>query len=256
MDYFDRMAAIARLKILERRRNVPLDDLRLYEPPESTGGLAGILAEPHLTVINEIRRASPAARVPSRDVSAVVARGLKRGAKGFSVLARDEEMGGQGLLDLAEAASVSTPLLFRDIVIDEYQLYEARFLGATSVSLLPSVLGCEEFCAMAGLVRHMGLELVVEVRTKADVEAVCQSPDAIAFLCGPEPGSPDVTLEDAFRLVSLVPADRLVVCSCRGLLETDFDRLEAAGFDGCVRPEYLPTGLEATHMLERAEIGP
>ncbi len=131
-----------------------------------------LVCEGRLSILAEIKRASPSAgAIRSAAKVVVLAREMeKAGAQALSVLT-DEKFFSGSLADLAEAREgVSIPVLEKDFVIDEYQIYEAATWGADAVLLIVRILADTELAAFYRRATALGLGCLVEVHTRADLD--------------------------------------------------------------------------------------
>ncbi len=135
-------------------------------------GFAAALAAPGLQVIAEIKRRSPSAGDISMHLDpAVQARHYQAGgAAAISVLTEPEFFGGS-IVDLeAVRAAVDVPVLRKDFVIDELQLYEAKAAGADAVLLIVAALDEEDLVRLLALATTLGLYVLVEAHDGAELD--------------------------------------------------------------------------------------
>ncbi|MDH3796240.1 MAG: indole-3-glycerol phosphate synthase TrpC, partial [Flavobacteriaceae bacterium] len=123
-------------------------------------------------IIAEFKRKSPSESEINRSVEIEdVARGYEAaGASGMSVLTDSLFFGGD-LTDLVAARqSASLPLLRKDFMIDEYQLYEAKAHGADVILLIAAVLSAQKIVDLTSLARHLGMEVLLEVHNETELK--------------------------------------------------------------------------------------
>src|SRR5690348_17716544 len=128
---------------------------------------------PDIGVIAEVKRRSPSAGAIREDLRPVEhARAYAQGgAVAISVLTDGPHFGGS-LDDLARvAAAVALPVLRKDFILDELQLYEARAAGASAVLLIVRALSTQRLDALARMARGQGLGVLIEVHSPGELEA-------------------------------------------------------------------------------------
>jgi indole-3-glycerol phosphate synthase len=163
--------AEARERVDEAARLVPLEVLRAAEVPPPPS-LHAALSSPGLSVIAEIKRASPSrghlAWVP--DPAAHAAAYERGGASAVSVLTEPAHFRGT-IADLgAVAGVVGVPTIRKDFVVDRYQVWEARRAGAAGVLLIVAALDDGALAALLAEVSVAGLDALVEVHDVAEAE--------------------------------------------------------------------------------------
>jgi indole-3-glycerol phosphate synthase len=240
MEYLDGIVADVRRRVEERMAAVPLRELRTWNAPERASFLEA-LQSPGLSLIAEVKRASPSkgSLRPDVDVAELVRHYEAAGAAAVSVLTEQDHF--QGSLDdlrTAEGAT-SLPLLQKDFVLDEYQLHEARALGASAVLLIVAILDRDEFLALGETADRLGLDVLAEVHGEEELEQALALERAVLGINNRDLRSFEVSLETTFRLVSQVPPERTVVSESGIRGRDDFVRLEAAGVDGVLVGEHL-----------------
>lgn len=122
-------------------------------------------------IIAEFKRRSPSKQVINHRSSIIdVVRGYeKAGVSGISVLADTKYFGG-ALDDLIQARDqVDVPLLRKEFIIDPYQIFEAKAYGADAVLLIAAVLRPEEVTAFSATARELGLEVLLEIHSEAEL---------------------------------------------------------------------------------------
>ncbi len=125
-----------------------------------------------ISVIAEIKRRSPSQGVLRTAFDPVkIAQSYKEaGARALSVLT-DKKFFGGGAVDLKKVRrAVTLPILRKDFLIDEYQIYESRLLGADAVLLIAALLTREKLRRFRNLARRLGLDALVEVHTQAELK--------------------------------------------------------------------------------------
>jgi indole-3-glycerol phosphate synthase len=130
------------------------------------------IAQGKLAVIAELKRISPSRGVIRGDYQpAVIARAYERaGATCLSVLTDERYFQGADA-HLIEARAVSTlPVLRKDFIIDPYQVYEARAIGADCILLIVAGLNDAKLCELAGLAGELGIDVLVEVHNREELE--------------------------------------------------------------------------------------
>ena len=174
MDILETITANTRREVAWQKQVLPVDALlRLGSPwlAEAPCSMRRALAESETGVIAEFKRRSPSKGWLHEDakVEAVVPAYETGGASACSVLTDGEFFGGT-LEDLKQARRlVRLPLLRKDFVVDEYQLYQARAAGAAAVLLIAAVLSPDECRRFARTAHELELEVLLEVHTPSEL---------------------------------------------------------------------------------------
>jgi indole-3-glycerol phosphate synthase len=175
---------------------------------------AGLGADPHLSVIAEVKRASPSAGAiaPEADPVAQAAAYAAGGAAAISVLTEPTHFRGS-LEDLrAVAAEVTTtPLLRKDFLISDAQLVEARAAGADSVLLITSCLDDDELTTMLERARALGMEPLVETHDDADLARALATDARIVGVNARNLETLEVDVDAALRRLHAISGDRIAV---------------------------------------------
>ena len=191
------------------------------------------MAGPEVGVIAEVKRRSPSAGPIREDLDPVDhARAYAQGgAVAISVLTDERHFGGS-LDDLARvSAAIAVPVLRKDFILDELQLYEARAAGASAILLIARALTPARVRALSAVARAQGLGVLVEVHTEAELAiAVSGDPTAVG-VNSRDLATFTVDLARAERLVAQVPAGLPAIAESGIATRADVERMAAAGAD-------------------------
>ncbi|MCX5749474.1 MAG: indole-3-glycerol phosphate synthase TrpC [Candidatus Saganbacteria bacterium] len=170
----DEIVANKNLEISIKDRETDISDfLELIDLAKKPKDFAKAVSKP-VSLIAEVKKASPSAGVIKEDFDPVaIAKEYERsGASAVSVLT-DEKYFGGSIKDLANVAqNVDIPVLRKDFIIDEYQIFEARAFGADAVLLIAAVLSDDQLDSFSDLTRQLEMSAVIEVHTKEELSRV------------------------------------------------------------------------------------
>ncbi|MDI6642628.1 MAG: indole-3-glycerol phosphate synthase TrpC [Candidatus Hodarchaeaceae archaeon] len=187
---------------------------------------------PKAPLIAEIKRASPSAGDirPSADVLEVARAMLRGGAISLSVLTEPKYFKGDPsfLREVRKVAEV--PLLCKDFIVDEYQLYEATELGADVVLLITKALG-RELPRFMGLAEKLGMESLVEVTSEDEIGLAVSAGAELMGVNNRDLETLEVDLDRTVRLAPLVPDDVTLVSESGITSPADVRRMLDAGAD-------------------------
>jgi len=169
MDILDRIVAHKRKELAERKALYPVKLLErsLYFETPVVSMKKYMLREDKLGIIAEFKRRSPSkgAINPYAQVEKVSIGYMQAGASALSVLTDEHFFGGSNA-DLTEARKFNyCPILRKDFTIDEYQLFEAKSIGADAILLIAECLEADELRRLARRARELGLEVLMEVHS-------------------------------------------------------------------------------------------
>lgn len=191
------------------------------------------ITAPGLSVIAEIKRASPSAGVIRDGVDPVaLARAYEDGgASALSVLTDERYFGGswEALHDVCGNSSL--PVLCKEFIVDAYQIDEARATGAAAVLLIAAILSPDELQVQLGHARRRGLSALVEVHTEPDVGAALRAGADCIGINNRNLTTLSVDLETTARLRPLIPEGVLVVSESGFERRDQVERVERLGVD-------------------------
>ena len=195
-----------------------------------------------VSIIAEFKRRSPSAGTIRSDLSAtdVANRYDRGGACAISVLT-DEYYFGGSILDLATIrASTALPLLRKDFIIDELQIYEAAAAGADAVLLIVAALDDGVLTKLSAIAEdELGLDALVEVHTSEELHRAVRAGARIIGVNNRDLRTFQTSLETSERLIAEAPRDRIMI-SESGLQDPkSLGHLRALGFRGFLIGEAL-----------------
>jgi indole-3-glycerol phosphate synthase len=217
----DRILASTRAEVERRKRELPVElpVEALAVEGEARRSLHAALAGPGISVIAEFKRRSPSAG-PLRqaaDVGEVVAAYVRGGATALSILTEGPHFDGS-LDDLRRArATCSLPILRKDFIVDPYQLHEARAAGADAVLLIVAALEDAELRALHGAAAALGLDALVEVHDRAELERALRAGARLVGVNNRDLRDFTVDVERTFALLDEIP-DCVTVVSESGIV--------------------------------------
>jgi indole-3-glycerol phosphate synthase len=242
MEHLDSIVRDVKRRLEERRQAMPLYRLRALAAPQEAASFLEAVRGPAIALVPEVRRISSTEGLlrPDLDVRELVARFEAAGAAAVSVVTETDHF--RGSLDDLSAAIRTTrlPVLQKDFLVDEYQLHEARALGASAVLLTVAILAHDELLALGETARRLALDVVVAARDEIELEQALMLDGAVIAVGAPEGLDLErASLENTFRLTSQVPADRVVLAQGAVNERDEILRLQAAGVDGVILGEHL-----------------
>jgi indole-3-glycerol phosphate synthase len=244
-----------RERLDEAKRIRPLGELRAVAPPRGdTGRFADALRINRINIIAEVKRRSPSKGVIRENFDAVaIARNYAgNGAAAISVLTEEDYFDGSLNYLRRIAAETDLPLLRKDFIFDEYQLYEALEAGASAVLLIAAMLDPSLFNDLLQSAHALGLDALVEVHDMQEAEKVLRCDVRLLGVNNRNLRTFATTLETSIELAVRLPRELTLVSESGIRTRRDIDRLRAAGFSAFLIGEELmraPDEGEALRLL-------
>ena len=182
-------------------------------PRDFVGALQAKLAAGQSAVIAEIKKASPSRGVLREDFhpAEIAASYERHGAACLSVLTdADFFQGSEAYLQQARAAC-SLPVLRKDFIIDPYQVYEARMIGADCILLIVAALGDAMMLELSHLADHLGMAVLVEVHDAEELERALELPTPLIGINNRNLRTFSTDLNITLNLLPGIPQDRIVI---------------------------------------------
>lgn len=204
-------------------------------------------------IIAEFKRRSPSKGVINDRVQPeIVTKGYSdAGASGLSVLTDGKYFGGSNVdFMAARSANPFTPLLRKDFIVDEYQLYESRLLNADVILLIAAVLEKAEISRFTTIAHELGMEVLLELHEECEFEKFDKEIDMIG-INNRNLKDFRVDMDRSLKLLELLPAESVKI-SESGLSDPEtVDFLRKSGFQGFLMGEnFMKTQNPATACLD------
>lgn len=233
----DDILAHKRLEVAAQKQRVDMDTLvaNISASNDTPRGfmkaLQARVAIGGTAVIAEVKKASPSMGVirASFDPVAIAESYAAAGATCLSVLTDEKYFQGSGHYLRLIRAAVGLPLLRKDFIIDEYQIVEARALGADAILLIVAALSDEELAAFTRLAHDLGLDVLVEVHDEAECERALQLPLRVIGVNNRNLHDFSVSLDTSRRIKTMLPADYLLVSESGIHTRADIEALQGDG---------------------------
>ncbi|CAG1018794.1 indole-3-glycerol phosphate synthase [Burkholderiaceae bacterium] len=235
-DILRKIVAVKREEIAAARAQRGIVSLRreaesLGGQRDFIGGLRRKIDAGNAAVIAEIKKASPSKGVLREHfVPAEIAASYERhGAACLSVLTdRQFFQGDRAYLEQARAAC-GLPVLRKDFMVDAYQVFEARAMGADCILLIAACLDDAQMADLEAQAHALGMAVLVEVHDGAELERALRLATPLVGINNRNLRTFEVTLDTTLELLAQVPAERLLVTESGILSRADMRRMRDAG---------------------------
>jgi len=217
-DILRRILAVKAAEIAASKADKPIAALRAEaeattKPRAFVTALQGKIAIGNPAVIAEIKKASPSKGVLREkfDPAAIAASYAKHGAACLSVLTDAQFFQGSAE-DLKQArAACGLPVLRKDFVVEPYQVFEARAMGADGILLIVAALDTARMLELEAIARSLGMAVVVEVHDAAELERALELKTRLLGINNRNLRTFDTRLEVTLDLLPRIPGDRVVI---------------------------------------------
>jgi indole-3-glycerol phosphate synthase len=194
------------------------------------GAMRGKIAAGQSAVIAEIKKASPSKGVLRADfIPADIAQSYAEfGAACLSVLTDKQFFQGTGDYLKQARASCQLPVLRKDFMVDAYQIYESRVLGADAVLLIAAILDDAQMADFESIARQLDMAVLVEVHDAVELERALKLKTPLVGINNRNLRTFEVSLQTTLDLRKSVPADRILVTESGILGSADVQRMREA----------------------------
>ena len=226
---------------LEEKRN-PLDLIKRSKGKKfSSKSLKKKLKKKSISVIAEVKKGSPSHGVILEDYFPEnIARDYERnGASAISVLTEKNFFLGDDLHLSSIKRLVNLPVLRKDFIISEYQIYQSKKIGADAVLLIARCLERDELEKFIKVAKSIKIESVVEIHDEDDLKKIEGLKIDIIGINNRDLKTFEVSLETSFRLKDLLPSNSLVISESGIKTSEDIKALKEKGFNGVLIGEVL-----------------
>jgi indole-3-glycerol phosphate synthase len=205
-----------RIEIEQQKRSIPFDDVkRMSESVIDKRDFRGALSQKgKVNLIAEIKKASPSKGIIRQDFdpSDIACIYEQNGASAISVLTDQKFFQGNlSFLKIARSVTSSIPLLRKDFIIDEYQVYQSKMAGADAILLIASVLEKQDLINLLAIAESIGLDCLVEVHTEEELRKVLQTNAEIIGINNRDLRTFRTDIQTTARLTQIIPNNKVVV---------------------------------------------
>ena len=240
MNILDTIIERKKQEILDSKSKISLQQLKeseffgrtTYSLKETIASISGIIAE--------FKRKSPSKGIINDKVSPleVASEYEKFGASAVSILTDQDFFGGSFDDILSVRKSVNIPILRKDFMIDEYQFFEAKSMGADVILLIAACLSPNQVSEFTELAHQLDLEVLLEIHTEEELLHINKNIDFVG-INNRNLKDFKVDLQHSVNLKNQLPYDILSIAESGIYSEEDFNFLKEKGFNGFLMGEYF-----------------
>lgn len=256
MTILDQIVEHKRLEVGKRRSKNSLQDVRLNaESADPTRGFKSQLItrieQKTSAVIAEIKKASPSKGIIRENFvpQEIAEQYQQAGAACLSVLTDEKYFQGADAYLQAARSATNLPVLRKDFIIDEYQVFEARGLGADCILLIVSILDDQQLKDYQAIALSLGMNVLVEVHDRAEMDRALQMQPDLLGINNRNLKTFDVSLDTTLELMRGVEAPIITESGIRSA--DDVNRMKSAGVFGFLVGEAFMRELNPGEKLQQ-----
>ena len=230
-DILNKILAVKAQEVNDARALRPLATVRAEAEQAAplrdfTAAIRAKIAAGQAAVIAEIKKASPSKGVLRADFrpAEIAASYAQHGAACLSVLTDAQFFQGSAAYLKQARAACALPVLRKDFMVDEYQIYQARSMGADAILLIAAALDVKQMQVFETLAHSLGMAVLVEVHNGAELDAALQLSTPLIGVNNRNLRTFEVSLQTTLDLLPRIPPDRIVVTES-GILKAEDVRL-------------------------------
>jgi indole-3-glycerol phosphate synthase len=235
-DILQKIVAVKHEEIAAARKKTSLEAVRADAESrvltrDFEGAMRRKIAAGQPAVIAEVKKASPSKGVLRADfIAADIAQSYaEHGAACLSVLTDRQFFQGQPDYLKQARASCDLPVLRKDFLVDPYQVYEARAMGADCILLIAACLDDAQMADFEAIARGLGMAVLVEVHDGAELDRALRLKTPLVGVNNRNLRTFEVSLDTTLALMPRLPADRLLVTESGILSAADVRKMREAG---------------------------
>ena len=224
-----------REELARRQAELPLEEVKRgasrQAPPRDFA--AALRRTGPLRLLAEVKRGSPSKGLIDPDAKPADAARVyaNAGADAVSVLTDEKYFMGHDSHVGQIKAACDLPVLRKDFTLSEYQVYEARSIGADAVLLMAQVLSPQELDDLLAVTHDLGMEALVECHGPDELECILATPARVIGINNRDLDTLEIDMDTTLRLIDHVPDDRIVVSQSGFADRAQVARVEAARVD-------------------------
>ena len=217
-------------KLIEKKANMPLEEIKsqLKNLELPRGVFKENLINKDQAIIAEIKKASPSAGIISKNFNPVEkAKEYEAfGASALSILTEEDFFQGSNQFLMDVKAITKLPIIRKDFMVDEYQIYEAKLMGADCILLIASVLSDDEITQFTELAETLELDYLIEVHDEDELRRVEHFENAMIGVNNRNLKTFEVDLNNSINLKKLFNGDNLFIAESGIKNQDDIDELK------------------------------
>lgn len=250
----DELAAYARQRVLADKQAHPLDELKEHckaVSPRTPFAFEQTLRGDGLSFICEVKKASPskgiiAEHFPYLDIAKEYE---QAGADCISCLTEPKWFLGSDAIFTDIRAAVQTPMIRKDFTVDEYQIYQAKLMGADAVLLICAILDTQTIEQYLGICETLGLTALVEAHDAKEIQSAVAAGARVIGVNNRNLKDFSVDFSNASRLRDLIPPESLYVAESGVSCAKDVADLRSIGADAVLMGEVLMRAPDKAALL-------
>tara|TARA_B100000579_G_scaffold94566_1_gene74771 strand:+ start:1585 stop:2334 length:750 start_codon:yes stop_codon:yes gene_type:complete len=246
MNILDKIVANTRSKLADKKLKIPFDELssKIDMNNLKKSIFKKTLEGSNQAIIAEIKKASPSAGLISEDFDPVLkAKEYESfGASALSILTEEDYFQGdiQYLIDVKAVSNL--PILRKDFIIDKYQIYESKIIGADCILLIASILNDDELKIFSQIAEKLGLDYIIEVHNKDELSRVKNFSKAIIGVNNRNLKTFEVDIDNSIGLRQEFQEDNIFVSESGIKNQKDIDKLKEHNINVFLIGESLMKG--------------
>ncbi|WP_025125772.1 indole-3-glycerol phosphate synthase TrpC [Myroides odoratimimus] len=243
MKILEQIKAHKRIEVAQRKTIKSIAELRntpLYNRTP-IDFKACITAKNNRAIIAEFKRQSPSKGIihPNANITEIVKGYEANGAAALSIL-NDSQFFGALPTDFANArASVNLPLLQKDFILDEYQIEEAKSIGADAILLIAKMLPIERVKVLTDYAHQLGLQVLLETHTEEEIRCHLHTEFDLIGINNRDLNTFEVNIQHSIALANLLPQQAVKIAESGIQNAATLLELADNGFSGFLMGEYF-----------------
>ncbi len=243
-----------RLSLEEAKRDLPIEKIMEGLASEGqTRGFKHAVSKPHtVNLIAEVKRSSPSKGIIVKEYDPVKIAQVycACGAAAISVLTEEEFFGGDARHIKQVRQAVTLPVLRKDFIIDEYQIYESRYYGADALLLIADILSEEEMKKLYLKAKELKMDVLVEIHNEQDLEKAMNIGAELIGINNRDLHTFKVDLDTTTRLARHIPKDKVIVSESGIRTKEDVAYIHSLGINAVLIGEAFLTSPDIAEKIK------